>query len=194
MALHPIAGPALSALFLSSLAAAPAAAGPAGPTGTWQIHDDTARVRIEWCGPQGRQICGYPVWLKTGLDEAGRPRLDVRNPDPAKRGRPVLGHQNILGMSLSAEGKYAGKIYNVENGRTYEITAALAPAHPERLVIHACVMLVLCEDLVWKRVADVLPGQLTGPTDGPDGPRADPEWAPVAEAKPAGARAPAAGR
>ena len=101
----------------------------------------------------------------------------------------MLGHQNILGMKPNAEGKYEGRIYNVENGRTYDITAALGPEHPERLVIHACVLIVMCEDLVWKRVVDGLPGQLTGPTDGVDGPRADPEWAPVAAAG-AGRRTP----
>lgn len=163
-----------------------ARAAPIDPTGTWQIHDDTARVRIEMCGPQGQNICGYPVWLKTAVDANGLPRLDRNNPDPARRSRLVLGHQNILGMKPNAEGKYEGRIYNVENGRTYDITAAVVPANPAQLVIHACVMVVMCENLTWTRVADVLPGQLAGPTDGPDGPRADAEWAP--------ATAPAAGR
>ncbi|MFJ7439693.1 DUF2147 domain-containing protein [Methylorubrum thiocyanatum] len=157
-----------------------AQAAPIDPTGTWQIHDDTARIRIEKCGSEGQNICGYPVWLKTGVNANGLPRLDGNNPDPTKRSRLVLGHQNILGMKPNAEGKYEGRIYNVENGRTYDITAAVVPAHPSQLVIHACVMVVMCENLIWKRVADILPGQLTGPTDGPDGPRADPEWAPVA--------------
>jgi hypothetical protein len=33
--------------------------------------------------------------------------------------------------------------------------------------------MVLCGSQIWKRVTDVEPGQLTGPVNGPNGPRSD---------------------
>ncbi len=45
----------------------------------------------------------------------------------------------------------------------------------------------LCGSQTWKRVNDVVPGQLTAATGAPNGPRPDPEWA--AAQKPAGRRA-----
>ena len=99
----------------------PAAA--ADPTGTWLTEDGRARVRTEHCGPGQAHLCGYVVWLSKPNDEAGQARVDRYNPDPRKQARGTLGQQMILGLKPNDEGRYAGKIYNGDNGKSYDITA-----------------------------------------------------------------------
>ena len=155
----------------------PAAA--ADPTGTWLTEDGRARVRTEPCGPGQAHLCGYVVWLAKPNDEAGQPRIDRYNPDPRRQARPTLGHQMILGLKPNDAGRYAGRIYNGDNGKSYDVTAWSEQA--AELSVKGCMLAVFCGSQTWTRVSDVLPGQLAGATDAPGGPRSDPEWA----AKPA---------
>ncbi|GJE71929.1 DUF2147 domain-containing protein [Methylorubrum podarium] len=165
---------------LGALSAGPAsAAAPQhDPSGTWLTQDGKARIRVEKCGPQEKNLCGYAVWLKTPLNDEGKPRVDFRNPDPKKRARASLGHQLILGLKLNEDAHYEGKIYNAEDGKFYDVT--IWSDEPEELTVKGCLIAFLCQSQTWKRVGDTLPGQLTGPTNGANGPRADAEWAPKA--------------
>lgn len=153
-----------------------AQAAPRDPSGTWLTEDGKARVRVEKCGPQNANICGYAVWLKVPLNDEGQPRIDFRNPDPKKQARPSLGHQIIMGLKPNADGKYEGKIYNAENGKSYDVT--IWSEDQGELSVRGCMMGFLCGSQTWARKTDVAQGQLTGPTNGPNGPRADAEWAP----------------
>ncbi|UMY16512.1 DUF2147 domain-containing protein [Methylobacterium organophilum] len=185
---------ATAAIALLAPVAASAAA-PHDPSGTWLTQDGKARIRVEKCGPQEKNLCGYAVWLKVPLNDEGKPRVDFRNPDPKKRTRASLGHQLILGLKLNEDAHYEGKIYNAEDGKFYDVTVWSDEA--DELTVKGCLIAFLCQSQTWKRVTDTLPGQLTGPTNGPNGPRADAEWAPkvppaAAQATPGAAPAPAA--
>lgn len=149
---------------------------PADPSGTWLTEDGRARIRVEKCGPQEKNVCGYVVWLKVPLSDKGQPRLDFKNPDAKKQTRPSLGHQLIMGLKPNADSRFEGKIYNSEEGKSYDVT--IWTEQPTELSIRGCMLAILCGSQTWTRVSDVLPGQLTGPTNGPGGPRADAEWAP----------------
>jgi uncharacterized protein (DUF2147 family) len=154
----------------------PGPAAAADLTGTWLTEDTRARVRTERCGSRDAQLCGYLVWARDPRDGKGQPRVDSENPDPLKRKRPILGHQMILGLKLNDEGRFTGKIYNADNGKFYNIT--VWSEKPDELSLQGCMMAVLCGTQTWKRVTNVLPGQLQGPADVPGGgPRADREWA-----------------
>lgn len=166
----------MAALGVLSAAPATAAAPAHDPSGTWLTQDGKARIRVEKCGPQEKNLCGYAVWLKTPLNDEGKPRVDFRNPDPKKRARASLGHQLILGLKLNEDVHYEGKIYNAEDGKFYDVT--IWSDEPEELTVKGCLIAFLCQSQTWKKVGDTLPGQLTGPTNGPNGPRADAEWAP----------------
>lgn len=168
--------PLLVALALASPASAATAV---DPSGTWLTEDGRARIRVEKCGPQERNVCGYVVWLKVPLNDKGQPRVDFKNPDAKKQTRPSLGHQLIMGLKPNADSRYEGKIYNSEEGKFYDVT--IWTEQPSELSIRGCMLAILCGSQAWKRVNDVLPGQLTGPTNGPGGPRADAEWAPKAQ-------------
>lgn len=177
---------ALGALLATAASAAP----PRDPSGTWLTQDGKARIRVEKCGPQEKNLCGYAVWLKTPLNDEGKPRVDFRNPDPKKRTRASLGHQLILGLKLNEDARYEGKIYNAEDGKFYDVT--IWSEEPEELTVKGCLIAFLCQSQTWKKVSDTVPGQLAGPTNGPNGPRADAEWAPKPAPGTAAAGGPAA--
>ena len=152
------------------------------PSGTWLTEDGRARIRVERCGARLEQVCGYVVWIKNTLDAKRREVIDAQNPDPSKRSRPVLGHQLILGLSLSSDERFHGQIYNADNGKSYEITLWRASA--DELKIKGCMMSILCATQTWTPTTDVVPGQLVGLTGDSNGPRADKEWAQIIPAKP----------
>ncbi|WP_336486890.1 DUF2147 domain-containing protein [Methylobacterium nigriterrae] len=171
-----MAAPLIALSALSSLSGLAQAAAPADPSGTWLTEDGRARIRIEKCGPQEKNVCGYAVWLKVPLNDKGQPRVDFKNPDPKKQTRPSLGHQLIMGLKPNADGRFEGKIYNAEEGKFYDVS--IWTEQPTELSVRGCMLAILCGSQTWNRVTDVAPGQLTGPTNGPGGPRADAEWAP----------------
>lgn len=166
----------LAALALAAAPGLALAAAPNDPSGTWLTEDGRARIRVEKCGPQVTNLCGYVVWLKVPLNDKGQPRVDFKNPDPKKQTRPSLGHQLVMGLKPNADARYEGKIYNSEEGKFYDVT--IWTEQPTELSVRGCMLGFLCGSQTWSRVTDVLPGQLTGPTNGPNGPRADAEWAP----------------
>ena len=160
----------------SSASAAPAR----DPSGTWLTEDQRARIRVEKCGAAMDQVCGYVVWMKVqdGEDPAGK--RDARNPDARKRNRPVLGHQLMMGLNANEDGRYAGKIYNNEDGKSYDVT--VWSDQPGTLNVRGCLVAFLCSTQVWTRTNSAAPGQLAGATGAPGGPTPEPEWAPKAAA------------
>ena len=145
------------------------------PSGTFLTEDGRARVRIERCGAALERICGYVVWMKDTADTKGQPMRDKLNPDPARRARPLLGHQFILGLKPTADGRFGGEIYNAEDGRTYGVTIWRETL--DRLKVKGCLLGMFCSTQSWARTSDALPGQLVGPTGDTTGPTPDPEWA-----------------
>ncbi|MGU3538390.1 DUF2147 domain-containing protein [Methylobacterium sp. A54F] len=173
----PLAAPLIALAALGGIAQA---AAPADPSGTWLTEDGRARIRVEKCGPQDKNVCGFVVWLKVPLNDKGQPRVDFKNPDPKKQARPSLGHQVILGLKPNADGRFEGKIYNADDGKSYDVTLWTEDAG--ELTVRGCMLAVFCGSQTWKQVSDTVPGQLTGPTNSPTGPRADAEWVKAAAA------------
>lgn len=152
-ALQPLdlTAPALTALAL--LVAAPAAAAPGrDPSGTWLTGDGRARIKVERCGAKASAVCGTVVWLRSPLTDAGRPRTDVKNPDPGKRARPVIGMPIMSELAATDEGKFKGEIYNAEEGRNYDVSIGLQTLN--ELNVQGCVLGILCGSQTWTRVSD----------------------------------------
>ena len=160
---------------------------PADPNGTWLVEDGRARIRIERCGPARDRICGYIVWVKDPADARGQPYRDSQNADPDKRARALLGHQLLMGLQLTPDGRFSGDIYNAEDGKFYSVS--LWRESSDRLKLKGCLIGLLCQTQTWERTFDVQPGQLVGLTRDPNGPHADKEWAAVPGPKAAQARA-----
>jgi uncharacterized protein (DUF2147 family) len=99
----------------------------ADPQGVWLTEDRDAAVDIAPCGDDNwLLLCGRIVWLKDATDESGRPRLDSRNPDPARRARPICGLVVLGGLRPSGPDAWdGGSVYNPQDGRIYSGDMAL---------------------------------------------------------------------
>jgi uncharacterized protein (DUF2147 family) len=130
--------PAMRFGLLLVLIASPAFA--ANPKGDWLVEEKDAIIHIDSCGTS---LCGTVVWTKKpgGLDE--------NNPDPAKRTRPVMGLQLLLGMKPASDGRWEGDIYNPENGKTYSSRMWLKS--DDTLRVEGCVLGFLCDGQDWTR-------------------------------------------
>jgi uncharacterized protein (DUF2147 family) len=120
----------------------PAAAAAAEATGEWLIEDGDARVRIANCGAE---LCGNVAWIKEGS-----PTVDVNNPDPTKRSRPLLGSAVLLGLKPSGASEWTGSLYDAENGRTY--IGKLTIVDERHIKVAGCVLGgLICESQIWTR-------------------------------------------
>jgi uncharacterized protein (DUF2147 family) len=125
----------------AALGAAAATAQAADPTGVWMTADQSARIRVERC-PDG-------YW--GSIDWEREPGVDSKNPDPSKRGRPLLGTPILISMKPSEANKWQGKVYNPKEGSYYDISIILESQNKLRL--EGC-MLIFCGGETWTRVAD----------------------------------------
>ena len=140
-----------STLLLAGLASAHAQSAK-DPSGTWLTEDGRAKIRIDRCGAGQAQVCGKVVWLKVATTDAGTPRTDIKNPDPKKRSRPVLGLPLIEGLQPD-EAKFSGSIYNIEEGKVYQVS--LERENASELSVSGCLLKVLCGSQTWTKVPDV---------------------------------------
>ena len=86
----------VSAIVLSVLVSAGSAL--ADPKGLWQAQDG-AHVRV---GPCGAALCATIAKPKSSVDpQTGLPWTDKNNPDPAHRGRPLIGVPVLYGLVLA---------------------------------------------------------------------------------------------
>ena len=145
----------LAAAVLGAVTFAPAvfaAESGADPVGTWLVEDGRAKIKLEKCGPDHKDLCGMVVWLKDPLDDNGQPKKDLKNPDPAKRSRPALGMPLINNLTPDDD-VYVGQIYNAENGKMYDVK--VHAEKPAELNVKGCMLTILCMSQHWTRVADV---------------------------------------
>ena len=126
------------------------AASAADPSGLWLVADQTARIRIEPCAN------GY--WGSIEWEQ--KPGIDARNPDPAKRGQPLLGAPILLGMKPAQPNEWDGQVYNPKDGGFYKANISLP--RPDALKLEGC-MWVFCSSETWTRVAEQ-PRATTGTT------------------------------
>ncbi|HZH52589.1 MAG TPA: DUF2147 domain-containing protein [Microvirga sp.] len=78
------------------------------PSGTYLSESGETRVRIARCG---QAYCGTIVGVQGDAK-------DANNPDPALRGRSLVGVQMISNLKPSGDG-FTGQLYNYKDGKTY---------------------------------------------------------------------------
>ena len=129
-----------SAAILSLLAGTALAAEPS-PIGDWLVKEGYAHIRIDNCNGK---LWGIVAWEKA-------PGFDNENPDPAKKGRPILGMPILLAMTPTEPNKWEGEIYNSNNGKTYSANVSLL--NEDTLKLQGCVLGgIFCGGENWTRV------------------------------------------
>ena len=68
--------------------------------------------------------------------ETGRPWTDKNNPDPARRGRPLVGVPVLYGLVPDGPGRWSGRLYNVDNGNSY--AGRLLELGPTTIRVEGC--------------------------------------------------------
>jgi len=121
----------------------------AEPNGTWLTQTGGSRIRMADCGGA---LCGTIIWLKEPNDpETGKPKTDKNNSDSAKRSRPLLGVQIVLGMKPAGAGKWTGQVYNAEDGKTY--SGNLTWSGGDSLQLQGCALGgLVCKSQTWTKV------------------------------------------
>src|SRR5690606_38156965 len=119
--------PLLAAGLLAALPVLAADAKEGLVTGVWLTEageqGGRAHVRIERAGGG---LAGTIVHLEepdfeAGHPRAGQPKVDLENPDPKLRERPILGLQILRGFTYEGDGKWTGgTVYDPANGKTYK--------------------------------------------------------------------------
>lgn len=146
--IRPLRSIAAIVVLLSGIAATPAYADD--PTGSWLTQAGEAHIRIAKCGKAA--MCGTVAWLRDALDpKTGQTPVDSKNPDPAKRGRKILGIR-IFSMEPDGNGAYTGDIYNADDGKTYK--GRLVPRGTDDIEVQGCGQKNLCGSEIWSRIED----------------------------------------
>jgi len=124
------------------LAATAADSLAADARGDWVRPNGASKIRISSCGSS---LCGKLIWLR-------EPRDDTKNPDAAKRSRPLLGVEIVQSMKPTGkDGQWKGKVYNAEDGKTY--TGFIELNSADKLKLEGCVMGgLICKGETWTRV------------------------------------------
>jgi uncharacterized protein (DUF2147 family) len=124
------------------------AANAADPSGIWHTQGQLAQVQIKKCAAD---LCGTIIALKDPIDPAtGKPQTDSENEDAAKRDRPVIGIQVVIGMKPAGANKWSGQIYSPEEGKTVNGNLVLKDANT--LSVEGCLLGgLLCRSEIWTR-------------------------------------------
>jgi len=137
----------MAALFVAILISLPfSVARAADAAGTWLTQKGDARIHVARCGTA---MCGTVVWIQDAIDPAtGKPPVDDKNPDPAKRNRKIVGIR-IFAMAPDGQGGWAGAIYNSDDGQSY--AGKLVLRGPDELQVNGCTG-AICGGELWHRV------------------------------------------
>jgi len=105
--------------------------------GPWHTEGNSSELEIFNCGDK---LCGKVVWLKNPLYASskdgpiGTPKIDLKNPDPARHNRPIIGLQVIDGLTPSSRNTWEnGSCYDPASGSTY--TCKIRLVTPEKLEV-----------------------------------------------------------
>jgi uncharacterized protein (DUF2147 family) len=135
-----VATAAVAALAAAGLAAAWAQSAD-DALGVWLNPENQSHTEFYKCGDS---VCGKIVRAVDGQ------KTDDKNPDPAKRNRPIVGLVIMQGAKKTGPTTWAGDLYNRADGKTYSGTVTVKSK--DSLALSGCVALVLCKTVTFTRV------------------------------------------
>ena len=109
--------------------------------GVWLNPENQSNVEFYRCG---EGLCAKVTKVSDGQ------KTDDKNPDPAKRNRPIVGLVIMEGAKKSGDNKWSGTLYNRADGKSYSGTITVKSK--STLDLSGCVALVVCRTTTWTRV------------------------------------------
>jgi len=122
---------------------------PDAIVGIWQNGTGKGHIQIY---KQNNKYYGKIIWLKDGKDKSGNPKVDLKNPDPAKRNKPLIGLIMLRDFKYEEEGEWSGgRLYNPSDGKEYK--AYFRMKDPRTLLVRGYVGIsVIGKTDEWTRV------------------------------------------
>jgi uncharacterized protein (DUF2147 family) len=137
-----IATVAATLLLDLSMAGGPAQAQTAEDAfGVWLNPENQSNVELYKCG---EGLCAKITKVSDGQ------KTDDKNPDAAKRNRPIIGLVIMEGAKKSGANTWSGTLYNRADGKSYAGTVTVKAKNS--LDLSGCVALVVCRTTTWTRV------------------------------------------
>lgn len=128
---------------LEAIAADAPAAQQTGAVGRWLTQSGNFEIDIAACG---QALCGTVVRV-LGNQSMSRPGTEMKPADT----KSVMGMKILSELVPSDDGTLQGRIYNRENGKTYD--CRVTPLAPDQLEIRAYKFLpIFGKSQVWTRV------------------------------------------
>jgi uncharacterized protein (DUF2147 family) len=123
----------------------------AGGSAAAQTAEDAFGV---WLNPENQSNvefykCGDGLCAKITKAVDGQ-TTDDKNPDPAKRSRPIVGLVIMENAKKSGANKWQGTLYNRADGKNYSGTITVKSK--STLDLSGCVAKVFCRTTTWTRV------------------------------------------
>lgn len=95
--------------------------------GYWLTKKKDVVVRIDACGRDRTQRCGWIYWLDPQVEQ-----IDSKNPDPALRGQPLCGVRVLYDLKPDQDNVWRdGLIYKADDGKIFR--AKLKQVDAERI-------------------------------------------------------------
>jgi uncharacterized protein (DUF2147 family) len=109
--------------------------------GIWENPENKSHTQFYKCGAG---VCGKIVKAVDGQ------KTDDKNPDPAKRSRPIVGLVIMQGAKKAGPTSWSGQLYNRADGKTYAGTLTVKSRNAVEL--SGCVAVVFCKTTTFTRV------------------------------------------
>ena len=140
--------PSFSLLILLLLSSSAFAQKASDIEGTWVPSSAKANIRIY---KTGDHYYGAIIWLKEPTDSiTGKPKVDKKNPDLAKRNTPIMGYLLLKNFVYDDGIWKGGTIYDPEEGKTYSCKITMKGANTLEVRGYVGISLIGRTD-VWKR-------------------------------------------
>jgi uncharacterized protein (DUF2147 family) len=123
-----------------ALAAAAYAQTAEDAVGVWENPDNKSHTEFYKCG---NGVCGKIVKVVDGQ------KTDDKNPDPAKRSRPIVGLVIMQGAKKTGPTTWSGQLYNRADGKTYSGTVTVKSR--TALELSGCVAAIFCKTTTFTR-------------------------------------------
>jgi len=109
--------------------------------GVWRHPENGSHVEMYKCGPD---LCAKIVKVVDAQ------KTDDKNPDAARRSRPIVGLVIMQGAKKTGTAAWAGSLYNRADGGSYSGTITVKGK--DALDLAGCTAVILCKTLTWTRV------------------------------------------